>query len=84
MPSSPANPERGSGAAQASTSAAGGSNPPLQFACRGSDDTLYQVDSQEDEILFQELEANALQFGHLIDVSILPAAPGWFLSPLLF
>jgi len=70
MPSSSANPEHGSGAMQAGTSAAGGAHPPLRFTCRGSDGTLYQVDSQEDEILFQKLKENVLQFSQLIEVSI--------------
>ena len=68
-PSSPAYPECIPGAAPASTSAASGSNPPLRFTCRGSDGTIYQMDSHEDELLFQRLEENAIQFGNLIDVS---------------
>ena len=68
-PSSPPNPETGLGAVQASTSGAGGSNRPLRFTCRLGDGTIYLVDSQEDDILFQKLEQNAFDYGSLIEVS---------------
>ena len=73
-PSPPASPEHTPGAAPASTSAAGTSSSPLQFTYHGSDGTVYQVDSREDEILFQRLEEDTIEFSSLIDVSARDAA----------